>query len=95
MPVQEHFLQYGLQFLREVLLLKAVGPEHVRLTGDVLQTARKLGAYIDLEQAEDLSRIFTEAMEAVERNANPKILFLDVAIKVHRVMNKKQPAAAG
>ncbi len=92
---QKYFLQFGLQFLREVLLLKAVGPDQVRLANEDLETAQKLGAYIDLEQAEALSQIFTQAIEAVERNANPKILFLDVSIKVHRVMTNKPAAAAG
>lgn len=89
---QKHFLTYALHFLRELTLLKAVGPDaRVRLQGKELESAKKMATVFELEHAEQLSRLFSDCAFAVERNANPKLLFLDASIKMHYILKNKLP----
>lgn len=91
---QKHFLQYALHFLREITLLIAAGEAvRVRLPEKEQQSARKMAAVMDIEQVEQLSRLFSDCAYAVERNANPKVLFLDASIKMHHILKRKQPDA--
>ena len=73
---QKHFLKYALHFLRELTLLKTVGPEaRIRLQGSELASAKKMAGVFEIEQAEQLSRLFSDCAFAIGRNANPKVLF--------------------
>lgn len=85
---QKYFLHYALHFLREYLILKVTKAEQVRLQNEELKTARNLTKVIELDQAEALVRLFTECAQYVERNANPKVLFLDASIRVHKILKR-------
>lgn len=86
---QKHFLTYALHFLREYLLLKAAGDLPVRLQETELTTAKKMTKVLELEQVEQLSKLFSDCTYAVERNANPKVLFLDASIQMKRIFKTK------
>lgn len=89
---QKHFLQYALHFLREITLLIAAGPEvKVRLQNQELESAKKMAGVMDLDQAEQLMQLFSDCIFAVERNANPKVLFLDASIQMNHILKRKQP----
>ena len=89
---QKHFLQYALHFLREITLLIAAGPEvKVRLPEQELESARKMAGIMGLDQAEQLMKLFSDCIFAVERNANPKVLFLDASIQMNHILKQKQP----
>ncbi len=90
---QKHFLRYALHFLREYLLLKLTGDGQVRLRPNELATAQNLLTIIQLEQVEQLSNIINDCAFAVERNANPKVLFLDASIQVHKILKQKTATA--
>ncbi|TXB61768.1 DNA polymerase III subunit [Phaeodactylibacter luteus] len=91
---QKHFLLYALHFLRELTLLKATnGNARARLQEKELESARKMAAVLDLDQAEQLSHLFNDCIFAVERNANPKVLFLDASIKMHHILKRKSAEA--
>ena len=94
---QKHFLRYALHFLREFNLLKVSnGQARARLQNEELQTAKKMTAVLELEQVEQLAKLFSDCSYAVERNANPKVLFLDASIQMHKIMKRKlQEAYAG
>lgn len=85
---QKYFLRYALHFLREYLLLKMAGAERVRLQNNELKTARNLTKVIEFDQAEALIGLFTDCSHHVERNANPKILFLDASIRAHHILKR-------
>jgi len=91
---QKYFLQYALHFLREYLQLKFTGADQVRLRNNERQTAANLIKVIELDQAESMVEVFNECYYAIERNANPKPLFLDASIKLHRILKRKVPEAA-
>lgn len=87
---QKHFLNYAQHFLREFLVLKMTGnTEQVRLQKQEKNTAINMTKVLGFEQVERLSTLFNEVTYYVERNANPKILFLDTSIRVHKILRLK------
>ena len=87
---QKNFLKYGISFLRECSLLMSGADSLVKLPARTLDTAQKLSKYVlDLNMA---SAIITELEQAhyhIERNANPKILFLDVSLQLVKIIKFK------
>lgn len=93
---QKHLLAYGLHFLREFMVLKLAGDDQVRLQPAEKSTAEKLTPLIQLDQLDHLVNLLSECSYHVERNANPKVLFLDASIRMHRILQRKEaPAAMG
>ncbi len=86
---QKHFLQYALHFLREFSVLKVNEQARIRLQKDELETARNMAAVLELDQVEQLAKLFSDCSYSVERNANPKVLFLDASIQMHKIMKRK------
>jgi len=86
---QKHFLLYGLHFMREFLVLKMTGQSVVRLQTSELETAQKMLRVMDFEQVEKITKIMDHCYFAVERNAHPKILFLDASIKINGILKSK------
>lgn len=94
---QKHFLRYALHFLRELTLMKALGQGTstglpLRLPPKELETAQRLAEVVELDQLELLAQLFTDAGYFVERNANPKILFLDTSIRMNQILKRRQAA---
>ena len=92
---QKHFLRYALHFWREFLLLSVSGgrEDGVRLPDHELASARKLLPLVDHDQLADITHIISECTDHVERNANPKILFLDAGIRIHQILRRPRPQA--
>lgn len=91
---QKHFLKYALHFLRELLLVKLTGNENLKLQGEELVTAIKLTKVIELYQIEKISKLFDDCFYHVERNANPKVLFLDASIRLNSILKTETLAKA-
>ena len=91
---QKYFLQYGLHFMREYMVLKLTGAAQVRLQTDELATAQNLSKVIEFDQIEAITSLFNDCAYYVERNANPKILFLDASIKMHGILRPEKLARA-
>lgn len=85
---QKQFLHYGLHFLRELLTLVATGNQHLRLRPEELATAQNMSKILDFEKINRLADMLNDNIYYVERNANPKILFLDTSIRVHALLKK-------
>jgi len=94
---QKNFLQYALHFWREFLLLSVQNGQDagVKLLPNELATAQKMLAIIQLDQVGALSEIINECIEYVERNANPKILFLDAGIRINQILRSKKAVKKG
>ncbi len=88
---QKMFLQYAQHFLREYLRIKMISDENVRLLPNDYKVAKKMTSVLEFDQVERISQLFTDCEYYVERNANPRILFLDASIQLHRIFkNQKQ-----
>ena len=83
---QKLFLKYGLHFLRELMVLVTTGNQHLRLQGAELDAALKMQSIINFEKIQPLSQLFNDCSLYIERNANPKILFLDTSIQVNKIL---------
>ena len=83
---QKHFLRYALHFWREFLVLKTLGVERVRLRERERKTAQGMAKVIELPQLEAIIQLLDECIFHVERNAHPKILFLDTSIQINHII---------
>jgi DNA polymerase III subunit delta' len=83
---QKQFLYYGLHFLRELLQFVAVGQTRLRLAPEELVTAQNMGKVLNFEKINQISGMLNDNIYYLERNANPKILFLNTAIKMNSIL---------
>ena len=86
---QKYFVQYALHFMREFLVMKLTGIEQIRLQEKEKKTASNLTKIMDWEEVDQIVPLLNDAYYHIERNANPKILFLDVSINMHNILRKK------
>jgi DNA polymerase-3 subunit delta' len=86
---QKNFLRYGISFIRECCLLRAGAGSLVHLPAQELETAQKMTNVMNTAMAQAISSELEKAHYHVERNANPKILFLDVSLQIIKILNFK------
>jgi DNA polymerase III subunit delta' len=86
---QKNFLRYGISFIRECCMLMAGAGSLVHLLPNELETAQKMTNVMNTAQAQAISEELEKAHYHVERNANPKILFLDVSLQIIKVLKFK------
>jgi len=86
---QKNFLRYGISFIRECCLLMADAGNLVHLPANELETAQKMTNVMNTAMAQAISTELEKAHYHVERNANPKILFLDVSLQIIKILNFK------
>ncbi len=80
---QKGFLQYGLHFLREMMLHKVTHLSQVRLLPNEIKAMEKLQDHITLDGLEGMITILEESIFHLQRNANSKIVMLDNCIRMH------------
>lgn len=83
---QKALLRYGLSMLREALAFKYGGDKLVRLEGEAFEFIKKFSTVIHEKNIEPLTNYFTEACMHIERNANPKIVFLDLSLQIAKIL---------
>jgi DNA polymerase-3 subunit delta' len=83
---QKNFLEYGLHFFREYLFSLITGKDNIRLSKEEKETASKMTKLLDVSKTENIISVLNDCIGAVERNANPKILFLADSITIGRIM---------
>jgi DNA polymerase-3 subunit delta' len=86
---QKNFLRYGISFIRECCLLHAGAANLVHLPANELETAQKMINVMNISMAQAISAELEKAHYHVERNANPKILFLDVSLQIIKTLKFK------
>ncbi len=85
---QKHFLRYALHFWREFLVLKTLGPGQVRLREREKITAQGMAKVIEIPQLEAIIELLDECTFHIERNAHPKLLFLDTSIQINHIIKR-------
>jgi DNA polymerase-3 subunit delta' len=83
---QKSLLRYGISLLRESVMILSDSPELVHLPSDEFQFVNNFSRQIGLAQAEALINEMDTAHYHIERNANPKILFLDVSLQFVKIL---------
>ncbi|MCB9306574.1 MAG: hypothetical protein H6565_08260 [Lewinellaceae bacterium] len=83
---QKQFLHYGLHFLREMMAHITTGSETLRLRPEELATAKNMAKVLDFDRVVRLASLFNDNIYYIERNANPRILFLDTSLKLNAIL---------
>lgn len=86
---QKNFLRYGINFLRECSLILSGADALVKLPPQILDVAKKLSGVLNLPMVEAIINELEKAHYHIERNANPKILFLDVSLQLVKIIKFK------
>lgn len=85
---QKQFLDYALQMFRSSILIKHI-PQQVYGSVDEKDFLQKFHPYITPQNHEQLAEEFGKAAYHLERNANTKIVFMDLALTTNALLNKK------
>lgn len=83
---QKNLLQYGVNLIRECIMIISGAEELVHLQSSEMDFVKNFSKHLDLAQAEALVNELEKAHYHIERNANPKILFLDVSLQFVKVL---------
>ncbi len=83
---QKGFMRYGLHLVRMSLLQAAGAPDLVRAEGQEQEFIRRFAAMLSAHRAEGLRRELETAHQHLERNANPKVLFMDLSYGMYRLL---------
>ena len=85
---QKNFLKYGLHIFRESMMMNYMKDELVNLRNEEYEFLQKFARFINNQNIVELMDEFNQAHYHLERNANPKILFSDVLIKLTKLIKK-------
>ncbi len=88
---QKQFLHYSIHLFRSCLMQNFGSPSLVKLGVEETEFIIKFSPFIHLNNFEKIIEEFNKAYYHIERNANPKILFIDLALKINELLNTKKP----
>jgi len=83
---QKAFLTYSLRMVRENLVLNQQQKELVRMSTEEETFALRFSTFIHPNNTPLLNQELDKAYLHITRNANPKVVFLDVCIKLNRIL---------
>lgn len=83
---QKNFIRYSIKMLRECVIILSGAPELAHLPAAELDFLTKVSSAISLVKAEAMITELEKAHYHIERNANPRILFLDVSLQLIRIL---------
>ncbi len=79
---QKALLLYGLNILRETLVYPYTSEENVKLRGDERLFVERFSKVMQWNKVQLISEKLNEALYHLERNASPKIMFLDLSLQI-------------
>jgi DNA polymerase-3 subunit delta' len=79
---QKSFLKYTLSMMRSVMLEQVGAGDLQSMRPEAKSFVGKFAARYSVEQIEEMSRVVEEAIFHIERNANAKLLFLDLSLRL-------------
>ena len=85
---QKNFVKYGLHLFRESIILNYMKGELLNLRAEERKFLEKFARFINNQNISDLLSEFNDAYYHLERNANSKILFSDLLIKLTKLIKK-------
>jgi DNA polymerase III subunit delta' len=86
--IQKQILEYGSTLFRDIFLWINGGDKLIRLEGAELQFVERFGKVVNPESIEFITNEISETHYHLERNASAKILFLDLSLRIARVIKK-------
>ncbi|HEX8331997.1 MAG TPA: hypothetical protein VF622_05200 [Segetibacter sp.] len=93
---QKNLLRYGIKLMREVIMVISGAHHLVHLPGNEKEFVVNFSKTLNLAKAESIINELEKAHYHIERNANPKILFLDVSLQFIKILKfNTLPLASG
>jgi len=83
---QKNMLRYGVQLIRECIMMVSGAESLVHLPSMELDFVKNFSNHLDFATCEALINELEKAHYHIERNANPKILFLDVSLQFVKIL---------
>ncbi|OQP66030.1 hypothetical protein A3860_15705 [Niastella vici] len=87
---QKQFLRYFTHLLEQAIRLNAMGPENVHLPEKEKDFAGRLNKIAAFNQQQAIIEELDKASYYIERNANPKMLFHALTIKLYHIIAAKE-----
>jgi DNA polymerase-3 subunit delta' len=84
---QKNFINYALHIIRESMMLNYGDASLVKLGADEQDFVRKFAPFIHAGNIERFMEELNKAYYHMERNANARILFMDLAFKFNELLN--------
>lgn len=88
---QKQFLNYCLHILRESLIANYGDESLNRIAENEVKFMDKFAPYIHGANCMEMIELMNDAAYHIERNANPKVLFLDVSLKLTKLLRISAP----
>jgi DNA polymerase-3 subunit delta' len=85
---QKNFLIYAIRLVRENFMLNMQRKEIVYLTSKEYGFSEKFSQFINSENVTELYECFNKAHADISMNAYNKIVFLDMALKIIKLIKK-------
>jgi len=85
---QKNFLRYSMHIFRESLILNYLKGKLIHLKEEEIAFLNKFAPFINNKNITQLIEEFNSAFYQLDRNANPKILFSDLVIKLTKLIKK-------
>ena len=86
---QKRMLDYFMHMLRESFMYNFRNPELSYMTQEEENFARNFARFINEANIIDISNLFEETKRFIAQNANPKIVFFDLALKIIVLLIRK------
>lgn len=86
---QKSLLQYGLNILRESLIKVHAAVDIQRIPAAEVEFVSNFSKVLTDEKIIDLTSLLNEGIFHIERNANPKIMFMDISFKMNKIIKAK------
>lgn len=88
---QKQFLKYALHLFRESLIKNYGASEMERIADNEASFLTNFSPYIHGANCIEIIELFNDASYHIERNVNPKILFLDISLKLTKLLRVEAP----
>ena len=83
---QKNFISYSLRMMRENFILNKNKPEITYLTSEENNFSKKFNTFVNERNIMRITREFNQAFLHIERNGNSKIIFLDLSLKLIKLL---------
>ena len=87
---QKSFFRYALEFLHECVVLQQTGEEQSRLQEEEKRLAAWLCQRMEADEWQAMTQYFNKAHYHIERNAHPKILFMNLSLQLQKIISRKK-----
>lgn len=91
---QKNYIAYCLHIVRECIMINYADKNLVQVTENEKTFLKKFSPFINAGNCLQFNDELNKAYMHIERNAHPKILFMDISFKFNELLNLKTPQPA-